>query len=129
VTLGADLHVESLGQGVDHRDADAVQTAGDRVGLVVELSTRVQHGQDDLDRRPVLAGDDAYGNASAVVHNSHTVVCEQRDLDPVGVSCQGLVDGVVHNLVNKVVETTLSGRTDVHAWALTDRLKPFENGD
>ena len=47
----------------------------------------------------------------------------------VGVPGQGLVDGVVHNLVDEVVETTLSGRADVHTRALANRLKPFENGD
>ncbi|GLX94839.1 hypothetical protein Hesp01_27890 [Herbidospora sp. NBRC 101105] len=68
-------------------------------------------------------------DAPAVVHDPHAVVGEQGDLDGVAVSGQGLVDGVVHNLVHKVVETTLSGRADVHTRALANRLKTFENGD
>ncbi|GAA3443171.1 hypothetical protein Pve01_74460 [Planomonospora venezuelensis] len=68
-------------------------------------------------------------DAAAVVDDPDAVVGEERDLDPVGVPGQGLVDGVVHDLVDEVVETTFPGRSDVHARALTDRLKSFENGD
>jgi hypothetical protein len=45
------------------------------------------------------------------------------------VSGERLVHGVVHDLVDQVVEATLSGRADVHTRALTNRLKSFENGD
>jgi hypothetical protein len=38
-----------LRQRVDHRDADAVQAAGDLVGLVAELSACVQAREDELD--------------------------------------------------------------------------------
>ncbi|GAA2891288.1 hypothetical protein GCM10010517_55610 [Streptosporangium fragile] len=68
-------------------------------------------------------------DAPAVVDDPHTVVGEQGDLDAVGMTGQGLVDRVVHDLVDEVMKTTLSGGADVHARALTDRLKSFENGD
>ena len=35
-----DRQEQVLGQGVDDRDADAVQTAGDLVGRVIELTAR-----------------------------------------------------------------------------------------
>ena len=54
VAVPADLHVQPGRQRVDHRDADAVQAAGDRVGLAVELAARVQRGQHDLDGGPLL---------------------------------------------------------------------------
>ena len=51
LAVAPDLEVERLGQRVDHRDADAVQAAGDLVAVVVELAAGVQHGQHDLGRR------------------------------------------------------------------------------
>jgi hypothetical protein len=62
-----DGQVQDVGQGVDHRHADAVQTAGDLVGTVVELTAGVQHGHDDLGRRPPFFGVDVHRNAAAVV--------------------------------------------------------------
>src|SRR4029450_3202460 len=45
------------------------------------------------------------------------------------VTGERLVDGVVHNLPDEVVQTTLAGRADVHARTLADRLEAFEHGD
>ncbi|GAA2674570.1 hypothetical protein GCM10010412_055750 [Nonomuraea recticatena] len=72
---------------------------------------------------------DARGDTATVVDDPHAVVGEQGDVDAVGVAGEGLVDGVVHNLVDKVVETALAGRSDIHTRALADRFKPFEYGD
>ena len=44
VAVPADLHVEPDGQRVHHRHADAVQAAGDRVGIPAELPAGVQRG-------------------------------------------------------------------------------------
>ena len=49
--------LQPLAQRVDHRDADAVQSAGHLVGVLVELAAGVEHGQRDLDRRLLLGRD------------------------------------------------------------------------
>src|SRR5690606_11372472 len=66
VPVAVDLHLDARGQRVHHRDADAVQTAGHRVGVGVELATRVQLGHDDLDGRDAL-GVHLHRDAAAVV--------------------------------------------------------------
>ena len=43
-----DFQIQPLAQGVDHRNSDSVQTAGNLVGVVVELSPGVQHSHDDF---------------------------------------------------------------------------------
>ena len=56
-------------QGVDDRDADAVQAAGDRVAAAAELAAGVQHRQHDLDGGAAVlgAGDRLDRDATAVV--------------------------------------------------------------
>ncbi len=44
----ADFQLQPFREGVDDRHADAVQAAGDRIGLVVEFAAGVQHGQHHL---------------------------------------------------------------------------------
>ncbi len=56
-----------FGEGVDHRDADAVQPARDLVGVLVELAAGVQHGEREFDSRQPLGGVDVDRNAAAVV--------------------------------------------------------------
>ena len=49
LAVAVDLDVEPLGERVDDRGADAVQTAGRRVRAAAELAAGVQLGEDDLD--------------------------------------------------------------------------------
>jgi hypothetical protein len=129
VAVGADLDVQGSGQRVDDGEADTVQAAGDGVGLAVELAARVQGGQDEFDRRALLDRVQADRDAAAVVGDADAAVGREGDLDGVGVAGEGLVDGVVDDLVHQVVQAPLAGGADVHARALTYRFEPFENCD
>jgi len=51
------------------------------------------------------------------------------DGDPGSVAGDRLVHGVVHNLVDEMVESAGTGGADVHAGALANRLETLENGD
>ena len=74
VALAADLDVEPAGERVDDGDADAVQTAGDRVAAAAELAAGVQDGEDDLDGRLLLDLVDVDRDAAAVVDDAHAAV-------------------------------------------------------
>jgi hypothetical protein len=124
-----DLDLEPVGQRVHDRDADAVQTPGDRVPAAAELAAGVEHGEHHLDGRLPLGLDDVDRDAAAVVEHPDTAVGQQRHLDGVAVPGQGLVDGVVDHLVDQVVQPALTGGADVHARTLADRVEPLENGD
>ena len=47
----------------------------------------------------------------------------------VAVAGEGLVDGVVDDLVDQVVQAARTGGADVHAGALAHRFEAFENLD
>jgi hypothetical protein len=72
---------------------------------------------------------DADRDAPAVVADGHGAVGVDRHVDRVAVTRQGLVDGVVDDLVHEVVQAALAGRADVHAGALANGLQPLEDGD
>jgi hypothetical protein len=126
VAVKVDLDLEQGRQGVHHRHADAVQAAGHRVGLAVELAARVQRGHHDLNRRAVLNRVLIDRDTAAVVLHPDAAVGQQRDLDGVAVAGQRLVDGVVHDLVDEVMQSSRTGRADVHSRALADGLKTLE---
>jgi hypothetical protein len=127
--IADDLDLEPLGEGVDHRHADTVEAAGDGVGVAAELAPGVQGGHDHLERRPMLDRVLVDRYAPAVVGHPDPAVAGQGDVDPRAVAGQGLVDGVVDDLVHEVVQAPQPGRPDVHPGSLADRLKPFEDGD
>ncbi len=128
-SVAEDLHVQSDRQRVDHRDADAVQAAGDRVGVAVELAAGVQHGEHHLHGGTLLHRVHVDRDAAAVVDHPDATVVLQRDLDAGGVAGHRLVDRVVHDLPDQVVQATLAGGSDVHAGPLAHGLQPFQHGD
>ena len=69
------------------------------------------------------------GDASTVVDDLDAAIFLNRDLDVVGVAGQGLVDGVVDDLVHQVVQAAFAGGSDVHARALADGFQALEDGD
>jgi len=69
------------------------------------------------------------GDAAAVVGDAYAAVRQQPDVDGVAVTGEGLVDGVVDDLVHEVVQASLTGGADVHAGPLAYGFKAFENGD
>ncbi len=131
VAVPIDLQEQPGGQRVDHRDAHAVEPAGDLVpAALAELAAGVEHGQDHLGGRLVLGtSSESGGEAAAVVGYPHPAVGQQRDVDPVAVAGHGLVDRVVHDLPHEVVEARRAGGADVHPGSLADRVQAFENGD
>ena len=125
-----DGQLQPLGERVDHRDADAVQAAGDLVGVLVELTAGVQLGHDDLGRRDAFALVDVGGDAAAVVGDRGRAVGVEDHLDARRPAGQRLVDGVVHHLVDHVVQArAVIGVADVHARALAHRVEALEDLD
>jgi len=125
-----DLDLESRRERVHHRRADTVQTARDGVGAAAELAAGVQDRQHDLDRGLVRVGGVRIDrDATAVVDHAHGAVFEDGHLDVVGVAGEGLVDGVVDDLVHEMMQTARPGRADVHAGALAHRLETLQDLD
>ena len=106
-----------------------METPGDLVALLVELPPRMQGGHDHLGGRAVLGGMHVHGDAAAVVHHRHAVALVDEDLDLLAVARQRLVDGVVHHLVDEVVQSVGTGGPDVHGGALSDGVESFEDLD
>ena len=128
LAVALDVGLDAGRQGVDHGDTHAVQAAGDRVGIRVELAAGVQLGHDDLDGRRT-GGVHLHGNAAAVVEHLHAAVGQQGDFNLGGVTRHRLIDRVVHDLPHQVVQTTGAGRTDVHARTLPDSFEALEDRD
>ena len=126
VAVAAHPHLQALRQGVDHRHADAVQTAREAVVLGPELGAGVEAGEDHLDPRHPLLGVDVHRHAAAVVGHRRRAVGVEGDVDLGAVAGDRLVDAVVDHLEHQVVGALGLG---VHPRTLAHRLEPGEDFD
>ncbi len=130
LAVAPDAQFQSARQCVDHRDADAVETAGDLVGILVEFSAGMKLGHDDLGRRNAFALVNANRNAAAVVAYGDRIVGIENHLDARGVTCEGFVDGVIDDFVDHVMQArAVIGIADIHAGAFADGVETFQHPD
>src|SRR6185437_10635069 len=90
---------------IDDGHADAMQAAGELVGLVRELAAGVQPREDQLDAADLLLRMDIDGHAATVVGHFQRPVLVEYDVDLLAVAGQGLIDAVVDDLVRQMVRT------------------------
>ncbi len=120
--VAPDIEFEEIGKRVDDGNSDTVQTAGDLVRRVVELSAGVQHRHDDFRCGDPLLAVDVDGNAAAVVGHGYRFIRVDGYDDAVAIPSERLVDGIVHDLEDHVVQSAaVVGVADVHSG-------PFSNG-
>jgi len=117
-------------EGVNHRDTDAMQTTGDLVGVVVELTASMQHGHDHLGCRAPLLRMQVDRDTAPVIGHRDRFVGVDGDGDPAAVPGQRLVDGVVDHLEDHVVQAgAVIGVANVHARALAHGIESLEDLD
>ncbi len=127
--IAPDFQFQPVGERVDDRDADAVQTAGNFIGVTVEFAAGVQDRHHDFGGGLLFGGVHVDGNTAAVVNHGDAVVFVHGDIDLVAISGHGFVDGIVGDFPDQVVQAHLARGTDVHGGALADGLKPREDFD
>src|SRR6185503_16401890 len=111
-------------------NADAVQAAGDFIGILVEFAPGMELGHDDLGCRYAFGGMDIGRYAAAVVADRAGAIGIERDGHAVAIAGERLVDGVVDNLVNHVMEArAVIGVADIHAGTLAHGVETFQNLD
>ncbi len=129
-SIARHLDFERIGEGVDDRDADAVQPARGLVRLAAEFAARVQHRQDHLERRFLgETGMRIDRNAAAVIAHGDPTVAVEFQFDAARKPGDCLVHCIVEHFGGEMVQRALVGAADIHAGPSPDRLQSFEDLD
>ena len=102
-TVTPDFEIEFLAERVDAAHADAVQSAGNFVGVAVELAAGVQGGHDNLGGGKCFAVFQSHvidGNAAAVIHHGDGVIEVDGDFDLVGETGERFIDRVIDDFID-----------------------------
>jgi len=130
LALARHLDHQAVGQGIHHRDADAMQAARHLVGVAAELAARVQGGKDDFQRALVRELRVRINrDAAAVIPDGGATGGVQFQLDPAGVAGHRLVHGIVQHLGHQMVKRAVVGPADIHAGTAADGLQAFQDLD
>ena len=106
-----------------------MEAAGYLIPAAAELAAGVEDGKYYLQSGFTGLGLNVNRNTPAIVGDSDGVARVDGDGDIGAVAGQGLVDGVVHNLIHQVVQAGLRGGADIHARAFAHRLQSLQDLD
>ena len=121
------LYLQPLGQSIYHRGAYAVQTAGYFIAGAAELTAGVEYGEHHRYSRQAGLFVNAGGNTTAVIPHANHITGQNLRLNVGADPGQCLVNGVVHNLIHQVVQTSGAGGADIHTRALADGLQALQH--
>ena len=106
-----------------------MKTAGNFVSTAAEFAAGVKDGKNNLDRRDLLFFMLLNRDATTVIDNRDRVVGMNEHLDMVAITSEGFVNRIIDYLVNQVMKATGTGSANVHARALANGVKAFEDLD
>ena len=128
-SVPAHLDFQPGGQGIYHRSAHAMQTAGHLVSAAAELTAGMEYGEYNSDCGNSQFGLDIHRDTTAVIPDPDHIVGQQFHFDMGTEPRQSLVDGIVHDLIDQMVQALGTGGTDIHARALADGFQAFQDLD
>jgi len=129
LTLAIDEDVQPFAEGVRDGRADAVKSAGSRIGSAIEFSAGMQGGENQLDSGHMGLGMDIDRKAASFVLNLDGAVFMQDDGDGLAKAVDGFVFGVIDNLPNELVKAGRTGSLNIHAWAFANTFEFAQNLD
>ena len=66
-------------------------------------------------------------NSTTIINNSNRVVRINGHINGIAVSCQCLIHCIIYDLINQMMESAGRCAANIHTWALSYRLKSFQN--
>ena len=124
-----DLGDKAVREGVHAGHTDSVETTGDLVAVLVELTSGMKDGHDHLKGGAVLLWMHARRDASTVIRDPDRIVGEYGDVYLVAIACHRLVDTIIDDLIYQMVKPPLTDIADVHGGSFPHSLKAFQNLD
>ena len=102
-----------------------MKAPGDLIAPIVKLSSGVELGHNHFHGRAFLLFMNINGNAAAVIPDGNAVIDMNDHFNFVTVAGQGLIDAVVHQLMDEMVEAFHAGIADIHGGPFANRREPF----
>ena len=125
LTILVDMHIQLGGQGIYNGRTHSVQSSRNLVATTAKFTTGVKNSKDSLYRWTTSFFLDVDRDTTAIIHHCDGIILFDIDLDMLGKTSQGLINGVVYNLPDQVMQAFFSGRSDIHPWTQANRLQAF----
>ena len=127
IAVTKDLRHHVRGERIHTTHTHTMQTARHLVRALVELTARMEDSHNHLQRAFVELLVFIDRDSTTVILHDNRSIRTDRHLDVAAIARHGLVDGVVHRLVDEMMETLLADVADIHGWTLAHSFQTFKD--
>ena len=124
-TAAANADGHSFRKSIDHRRSDAVQSSAGLICIIIKFSACMERRKDDTLCAHAFFMHTDRDSSSVVLHGAGSVLF-QRHSDRRAETGEVLIHGVIHDLVDQMVESSCGHASDIHAGSCADSFKSFQ---
>ena len=126
ITVSVNSCNHLIGKCVNTRNPNSVKTSRNFVRIFIKLTSGSNFGHYNLQCRFLFFLVKIDRNTTPIIHNFYGVSFFYRDSYRITISCQSLIDRVIHDFINQMVETSDPYITNVHRRTHTNVLHSFQ---
>jgi hypothetical protein len=125
--FAVNVGLQPLTEGVDNTDANSMQPSCDFVRFVIKFSTSVKSGKNNLQGTYVSLFMEFNRNAPAVILDGTGAIGVDVDDYIVTITCEGLIDGIIQDLIDQMVQPIKAAVANIHIRSFTYRVNTAED--
>ncbi len=129
LSFAADRYLQPLGKRVDDGRAHAVKSSGYLVSAAAEFTSCMQDGEYHFHRRLSRLMVDSRGDAPSVILHCNGIIFMYGHLNMTAVSGQRFINGIIHDLIDQMMQSSEGDVINIHSGPFPDRLKSFQDLD
>jgi hypothetical protein len=118
-----------FGEGVYHRNPDAVEAPGNLIGIFVEFAPRMEPGHNQFQGADPLGGVDVYRDTPAIVLHPDHIITFKNHKNIIAEALHGFIYRIIYNLKDQMMETVDAGGPNIHTRPFPYRLQALKNLD
>ena len=121
------VNLQPFTQCINNTGTDTMQTSGNLISTTAEFTTGMQYSKNRFHTGYSCLFNDSRRHSSTIILYTDDVIFFNRYFNIRSESGKSLIDRVINNFPDKVMKTSLTGRTDIHTRSFPYSFQSFQD--
>ena len=125
ISVSVHLYIQPGGQRIYNRRTYSVKSSAGLICRIIKLSTCMQCGKYQSLRRHSLCMHSNW-NTTSIICNCDRIILVDIHNNLIAISCQSLIHRIVHDLIDKMMESSDRGAAYIHSGSFPYGFQAFQ---
>ena len=127
LTTLINLYFQPLRKRINNGCTYTVKASGNLISSAAEFTAGMKHSKNNLNCRYTCLGVKINRHSTSVIDNGDGIVLIYLYLNGSTESCQGFIDGVVYDLIDQMMKSSVGCRSNIHTRSFADCFQSLQN--